>query len=90
MAQTKAQLIAVLNRQNDDLITAGREIEQLRLQLAIYTTPRSSMQRRTSDAAQRPVVPVYEWDPRIDGDFARALKLAKENNGRCIRARIGH
>lgn len=102
MAQTKAQLITILNRQNDELITAGREIEELRLRLhlagpvdscpstpadfAIAQRMANARQRRGND---RPAVPVYEWDPTVPGDFARALKLAKSNNGRCVRMHVG-
>lgn len=100
MAITKAALIATLQArvkvQDAELIEQGHTIEALRQQLGDAQHKLQASNELRSDlvksvvAKTRSIVPVFEWDQRIPGDFARALKLAKENNGRCQRVRSGN
>lgn len=95
-AQLEEQILTLTHKLNDATAT----IELLRAQLKDHAELRSDMvqsvvRSRTAMSIRRalqmplPAVKVYEWNPDVPGDFQRALRLAKENNGRCVRMRQG-
>lgn len=83
---TKAELFRAYDELSDQLIAARAEIERLRT--AAHVAGHKETRPKAIDG-QRPIVPVYEWNPDIEGDFKRALGLARENNGRVQRVRTG-
>lgn len=90
---TKAQLeeqVAVLARRVAELSDANA---QLLARCACSDDLRSRtvdmFTKQVERAERRAVVPVYEWNPDVPGDFQRALAQAKEHNGRCQRMRVG-
>jgi hypothetical protein len=92
MKFTKAQLEEQIVTLKAKLGEATSTIELLREQLKDHAALRSDMVRmvtHTPKPTQRSIVPVYEWNPAVPGDFQRALGLAKENHGRCVRMRQG-
>lgn len=89
---TKAQLIEQLaaERHNNELLR--NEVASLRAErLAALTAERDTLRTEVKAeiaAFSRPAArAVYEFDPTIPGDFARASTLAKTNRG--IVRRIG-
>lgn len=100
MAITKAQLQAEVEalRHNNELLRTQLEsaqaerdelrewhksslevINELKAELAMLKAPAQRVVRH------QPAKKIFEFDPNIKGDFARACKLAKEFGGICRR-----
>lgn len=72
----------------EKLAVADREIGSLSQQLNELRGPRIPRPSFGADA-NKPAVRVFEFDPRIAGDFKRASELARANFGRVQRMRVG-
>lgn len=91
---TKAELVAALVERNAQLEAANLriatltgDVEALRAQVHRFVTGETVA--RTQQKPRTETRKVYEFDPNIPGDFARANKEARDNHGICRRIGVG-
>lgn len=90
-AQLAAQLAA--ERHNNDQLrtqveSLTTELKELREWYATALATINELKAAPAAPRAKPLVtrPVYEFDPTVRGDFARASALARDNNGIVRRA----
>jgi len=86
-----SQLNDAYSRITTQLDVANGQVDSLREELQDYQTLHDEVKRTAGvDPTPAPVVrvarPVFEFDPAVPGDWARAAKLAKANGGSVRRA----
>lgn len=93
---TNAQLVAQLEAAHVAYQKLAADRDSLQARLDAWEVPAQYAAAQANarslgliGAKSTGVRPVYEWNPNVVGDFARASKLARENNGTCVRVRTG-
>lgn len=83
-AQLREEIAGLLH--NIELLTAENAVlraDNAKLHARLDPAPRVAQRVSYITPSAKPK---FEWDPRIDGDFKRAIMLAKLNNGIAVRA----